>query len=300
MDEPRSSTESIGDDIVRGVIFMVLGMAVLNGMDAVSKLLTADFSGIQVAWARYTFHLVPLVLFMGPARLRRVLHTVNLRAQILRSTSLAVSAVFIILAFSLMPLADAIAVSFIAPLMIVALSARFLGERVGIHRWIAVIIGFLGMLILVWPSGDVFEVGTLFALAAAVFWAIGMIMTRQVRGDDTWTTLLFTALVGTVLTCLVVPFFWRSPSMTAWAMMLAMGLLGGVAHTLIIFAFRHASASLLAPYNYTLLVWATFYGWVLFEELPNLRTTIGAAVIVASGVYVWYRERSTKNEGADS
>jgi drug/metabolite transporter (DMT)-like permease len=300
MNEPRSGTESSGDDLLRGVIFMVLGMAVLNAMDAVSKLLTDDFSGIQVAWARYTFHFVPLVLFVGPARVRRMLRTVNLWAQILRSTSLAVSAVFIILAFSQMPLADAIAVSFVAPLMIVALSVHVLGERVGIHRWVAVVIGFVGMLILVWPSGEVFEAGTLFALAAAVFWAIGMIMTRQVRGDDPWSTLLFTALVGTVLISLVVPFFWHPPSMTAWAMMLSMGLLGGVAHTLIIFAFRHASASLLAPYNYTLLVWATFYGWVLFEELPNLRTTIGATVIVAAGLYAWYRERLTKYESAGS
>lgn len=294
-DEPSNSTEPHGDHIVRGVVFMLLGMAVLNAMDAVSKLLTLEFSGIQVAWARYTFHLLPLLLLMGPIRLQRVLRTADMRAQLLRSTSLAISAVFIILAFSVMPLADAIAVSFVAPLMIVALSARFLGERVEIYRWVAVIIGFIGMLILVWPSGDVFEVGSLFALAAAVFWAIGMIMTRQVRGDDTWTTLLFTALVGSVLLSLVVPFFWRTPSMTAWATMLAMGLLGCIAHTMIIFAFRNASASLLAPYNYTLLVWATFYGWVLFEELPNLRTTIGASVIVASGFYVWYRERLAKN-----
>ena len=294
MNEPRSGTESSGDDLLRGVIFMVLGMAVLNAMDAVSKLLTDDFSGIQVAWARYTFHLVPLVLLVGPARVRRMFRTVNLWAQILRSTSLAVSAVFIILAFSQMPLADAIAVSFVAPLMIVALSVHVLGERVGIHRWVAVVIGFVGMLILVWPSGEVFEAGTLFALAAAVFWAIGMIMTRQVRGDDPWSTLFFTALVGTVLISLAVPYFWRTPSITAWAMMLAMGLLGGIAHTMIIFAFRSASASILAPYNYTLLVWATFYGWVLFDELPNLRTTIGASVIVAAGLYVWYRERLTK------
>jgi drug/metabolite transporter (DMT)-like permease len=294
MNEPRSATASCGDNLLRGVIYMVLGMAVLNAMDAVSKLLTDDFTGIQVAWARYTFHLVPLVLFAGPTRVRRMVRTVNPWAQILRSTSLAVSAVFIILAFSQMPLADAIAVSFVAPLMIVALSARFLGERVGIHRWIAVIVGFVGMLILVWPSGDVFETGTLFALAAAMFWAIGIILTRQVRDDDPLSTLFFTALVGTMLISLAVPFFWRTPSMSAWSMMLAMGLLGGIAHTLIIFAFRYASASLLAPYNYTLLVWATFYGWILFNEFPDLRTSIGAAVIVAAGLYVWYRERLTE------
>lgn len=291
MNEPRSLAETNGDHLLRGVMFMVLGMAVLNAMDAVSKLLTVDYSGIQVAWARYTFHLIPLVLLMGPARFRRMLHTIDPWAQILRSTALAISALFIILAFSLMPLANAIAVSFIAPLMIVAMSARFLGEQVGVHRWIAVFVGFIGMLILVWPSGDVFEAGTLLAIGAAVFWAIGMILTRQVRGDDPWSTLLFTALVGTALISVVVPFFWHPPTMSAWVLMLAMGLLGGIAHTLIIFAFRYASASLLAPFNYTLLVWATFYGWILFDDLPDLRTIIGAAVIVIAGLYVWNRER---------
>lgn len=270
---------------------MVVGMAVLNAMDAISKLLTVDYESIQVAWARYTFHLLPLTLVAGPKGVRRMLRTVDPWSQILRSASLAVSAVCIILAFSLMPLADAIAVSFIAPLIIVALSARFLGERVGPHRWIAVVVGFGGMLVLVWPSGNVFEAGTLLAIAAAVFWAIGMMMTRHVRRDDPWSTLFYTALGGTVLLSLAVPFFWRDPSWNAWGLMLAMGLLGGVAHTLIILAFRNASASVLAPYNYTLLVWATLYGWLLFDELPSLRASIGAAVIVAAGLYAWHRER---------
>jgi len=278
-------------NLVRGVVLFVLGMSVLNLMDAISKLLTADYSGIQVAWARYAFHLIPLVLFAGPTRLRRMMFTANLPAQILRSASLAISAVCIILAFGLMPLADAIAVSFVAPLMIVALSARFLAEKVGPHRWIAVIVGFAGMLVLVWPSGEVFEPGTLFALTAALFWAIGMMMTRQVRGDDPWSTLFFTAFVGTLLISFAAPFFWRPPSIDAWALMLAMGLLGGVAHILIIHAFRHANASMLAPFNYTLLVWATFYGWIFFGEFPGLRAIAGATIIVAAGLYAWHRER---------
>jgi drug/metabolite transporter (DMT)-like permease len=278
-------------NLLLGITFMVIGMAVLNAMDAISKLLTVDYSGIQVAWARYTFHLLPLALIAGPRGVRRMWSAVDPRSQILRSASLAVSAVFIILAFGLMPLADAIAVAFVAPLLIVALSARFLGEHVGPHRWIAVCVGFAGMLVLVWPSGNVFETGTLLALAAAVFWAIGMMLTRHVRRDDPWTTLFHTALGGTVMLSVAVPFFWRDPSWDGWGLMLAMGLLGGVAHTLIILAFRNASASLLAPYNYTLLVWAMLYGWLLFDELPSLRVCIGAAIIVAAGLYVWHRER---------
>ncbi len=291
MNNPRASDKAGCDHLLTGIILMVLGMAVLNAMDAISKLLTTDYTGIQVAWARYAFHLVPLVALAGPSRVRRMVRTINPRAQILRSTSLAISAVCIILAFSLMPLADAIAVSFIAPLIVVALSARFLGEHVGLHRWIAVVIGFVGMLVLVWPEGNVFETGAIFAVAAAIFWAIGLMMTRHVRGDDPWSTLFFTALIGTVLLSLAVPFFWRSPSLVAWGLMASMGLLGGLAHALIILAFRNASASLLAPYNYTLLVWATFYGWLLFQELPDLRGIVGAVIIVTAGLYAGYRER---------
>lgn len=278
-------------NLLLGIAFMVIGMAVLNSMDAISKLLTVDYSGIQVAWARYTFHLLPLALVAGPRGVRHMWRSIDPRSQMLRSASLAASAVLIILAFGLMPLADAIAVAFIAPLLIVALSARFLGEHVGPHRWIAVCVGFAGMLVLVWPSGNVFETGTLLALASAVFWAIGMMLTRHVRRDDPWTTLFHTALWGTLLLSVAVPFFWREPSWDAWGLMLAMGLLGGVAHTLIILAFRTASASLLAPYNYTLLVWATLYGWLLFDDLPTLRVSIGAVIIVAAGLYAWHRER---------
>ena len=279
------------EQVPLGIMLMVLGMAVLNAMDAISKLLTVEHSGVQVAWARYTFHLAPMVLLAGPARVKRMVRTASPWAQIARSASLTVSAVLIIIAFSLMPLADAIAVSFIAPLLIVALSAPFLGERVGLHRWVAVVVGFVGMLVLVWPSGDVLDAGSLFAIGAAVFWAIGMLLTRHVRGDDPWSTLFYTALVGTVLLSVVVPFFWSAPSITGWGLMLAMGVLGGIAHTFIINAFRHAGASLLAPFNYTLLVWAMLYGWFLFGDFPDARTLLGAAIIIAAGLYAWHRER---------
>jgi drug/metabolite transporter (DMT)-like permease len=288
----NSGTPADDQNVLLGIVLMILGMAVFSAMDAVSKVLTADFSGVQVTWARYIFHLFPLVLLAGPARLKRMVRTRYPWVQGLRAASLAISALCIIVAFSMMPLADAVAVSFIAPLMIVASSGRFLGEKVGPHRWTAVLVGFAGMLVLVWPSGEVFDIGALFAVAAAVFWAAGMIMTRHVRDDDPWSTLFFTALVGTVLMSLAVPFFWRPPSMSAWGLMLVMGLLGGIAHILVIHAFRHASASLLAPYNYTGLVWATFYGWLLFAEFPDQKVAVGAAVIVAAGLYAWHRERA--------
>jgi drug/metabolite transporter (DMT)-like permease len=220
-----------------------------------------------------------------------MLRSISPIRQILRSTSLTISAVCIIIAFGLMPLADAISVSFVAPLLVVALSARLLGEKVGAHRWAAVIVGFAGMLVLVWPRGDVLEAGALFALAAALFWAIGLMMTRQVRGDDPWSTLFYTAVIGTALLSLAVPFVWSFPSPGALGLMVAMGLLGGIAHTCIILAFRHASASLLAPYLYTLLVWATLYGWLLFDEFPGPRESVGAVIIVVAGLYAWHRER---------
>ncbi len=270
---------------------MILGMAALNAMDAISKILTEDYSGIQVTWGRYVFHLLPLMVIAGPRRLRTMAQTKNPGAQIARGAALLISGTCIIFAFSMMKLADAIAVSFVGPLLMVALSARFLGERVGVHRWVAVFVGFFGMIVLVWPTGGVLEPGAVFAFAAAFFWAIGLMLTRHVRGDAPWSTLFYTALVGSALISVLVPFVWVMPDGRAWGLMVAMGLLGGVAHTLIIFAFRHASASLLAPFIYTLLVWAIFYGIVLFNELPGPRALIGAAIIVAAGLYAWYRER---------
>lgn len=276
-----------------GILLMVIGMAFLNAMDAVSKLLTADHHGIQVTWARYAFHLLPLVVLAGPRRLRRMVKTEQPVAQVLRSTSFALSATFIIAAFATLPLTDATAITFIAPFIMVMIGWRFLGEHVGPHRWTAVVVGFGGMLVLVWPSGDVFELGALYAVGAALFWAIGLSMTRLVREEDPWTTLFYTALVGAVLLSLAVPFFWTMPTPTAWGLMLLMGLLGGVAHTLIILAFQRASASLLAPFNYTMLLWMTLYGWLLFGDVPGLRVIVGAAIIVGAGLYAWYREQKT-------
>ena len=284
-----------GENRTLGIVLMILGMAVLNAMDAVSKTLTEDYSGIQVSWARNAFHLLALVALVGPWRMRAMVTTANLRAQLVRGAALTISGTCIIIAFSLMKLADAIAVSFLGPLLIVALSARFLGERVGIHRWAAVVAGFAGMIVLVWPSDGVLEAGAMFAFAAAFFWAIGLMLTRHVRGDPPWAALFYGAIVATVLLSLPLPFFWTAPDARGWALMALMGLMGGVAHGLIILAFRHASASLLAPFAYTLLVWAIFYGYVIFDELPGMRALAGAAIIVAAGLYAWHRERLAKS-----
>lgn len=295
-----SGTENGGtvpDNPVLGILLMLCGMASLNSMDAISKVLTVEHSGFQVTWARYAFHLFPLLLFAGPARMKSMAKSRNPGPQVLRAVSFSISAVCIVIAFSRMPFADAIAVTFVAPLIMVALSSRFLGEHVGLQRWMAVLIGFAGMLLMVWPSGGVFDTGAVFALVAALFWAIGLMMTRLVRQDDPWTTLFYTALVGCLLLSLVAPFFWTAPTLTGWGLMIVMGLLGGLAHALIINAFRYASASLLAPFNYSMLIWATILGWLLFGQLPELRVTVGALIIILAGLYVWYRERQTAAAG---
>ncbi len=273
------------------ILLMVLAMAVLNAMDAITKILTAEHSGVQIAWARYFFHLVIMAAFAGPTRLRRWAHTDHLTVQIIRACTLAGSSALIVMAFSRMPLADAVAITFIAPLLIVALSGPLLGERVGVHRWTAVVVGFGGMLILVWPSGSFLAGGAVFAMGAAVLWALGQLLTRSVQGDDPWTTLLYTAVVGGVLLTAAAPFFWTAPSAANWAWFVVIGVMGGISHALIINAFARASASVLAPFNYTLLVWAVLYGWILFGDLPGVRVGVGAAVIIAAGLYVAYRER---------
>lgn len=290
---PRDSGNSLAvlDRPLLGILLMLCGMATLNSMDAISKLLTIDHSGIQVTWARYAFHLLPMLLFAGPARVKAMAKSVSLWPQVLRAASFAISAVCIVYAFSRMPFADAIAVTFIAPLIMVALSSRFLGEQVGLSRWMAVLVGFGGMLVMVWPSGGVFEFGSVIALISALFWAIGLMMTRYVRQDDPWTTLFYTALVGCLMLSLAAPFFWTAPTLNGWGLMIVMGTLGGLAHILIINAFRFASASLLAPFNYSMLIWSTILGWLLFAQLPEMRVILGAVIIILAGIYVWHRER---------
>ncbi|MDX1514609.1 MAG: DMT family transporter [Gammaproteobacteria bacterium] len=277
-----------------GVILMIAAMMVVPLMDGIAKHLSATYSVVQITWARYFFHLVillPVVLWRHGAAallLRRP------QLQIVRGGFLLGSTILFFAAISVMPIADAIALVFIAPFIVTALSPLVLGEQVGIRRWSAVGIGFVGVLVIVRPGMSAFHWGMLLALGAGAIYAFYSLATRRLSGSaPPLVTLTYTALLGAVVMSLAAPFYWSPPDTTALAWMALMGAVAALGHFLIIKAFEYAEASLLAPLGYVEIVGATAVGYFAFGDFPDRFTWLGVAIVIASGVYVSIRERRT-------
>ena len=282
---PRTSTTP-------AILLMLAAMAVFSAMDGVSKGLTLRLSPVEVTWARYLFSLLfllPLALARGGLRL---LTTQMPLAQIGRGALLFGSGLLFITALRTLPLADATAVGFVAPLMVTALSIPLLGERVGLGRWLAVLTGFGGVLLVVRPGGAAFEAASLLPVASATFWAVSLIVTRRLAlTESALTTLVYTGLTGLALSSLVLPGVWRLPESGDWLLLAVAGGLYALAQSLLLAAFHRAHASVLAPFQYSQMLWSTAIGWLAFATTPDGATDGGAAVIIASGLYIWHRER---------
>jgi drug/metabolite transporter (DMT)-like permease len=276
---------------LRAIGLIVVALLLFSCLDATAKYLSAEHPVPQLVWARYFFHTLLMLAFLGPRRTGEIVKTGRLPLQVVRSTLLLLATLCFFTAISFIPLATATTIAFVSPLFVTALSVPILGERVGPRRWIAVAIGFLGVLLVIRPGiGDIHPAMFL-PLGMAFFYGLYQILTRRLSDTEPpLTTLFYTATVGAALTTLFVPFFWEAPSTQAWLLMVAMGFFGGFGHLLLIQAFRYAPASMLAPFSYVQLVWVTILGFLIFGDLPDAYTTAGAAVIVGSGLFVFYRE----------
>ncbi len=277
-----------------GIAFMLLTGFGFVSLDTLAKHLSVDYPTAQVVWARYAFHvalMLPVALWLGP---RRLFATRRPWLQLLRGVLLLAATVLFFTALRYLPLATATSIAFIAPLLVTALSVPLLGEHVGPRRWIAVCVGFCGMLIIVRPGVEFASAAhwaTLLPAAMAVCYALYQIGTRVLGpGEDAFASLFYTAVVGAVATSVFVPFHWTAPDTRGWLLMALLGGVGGCAHLTLIRALSYAPASLLAPFQYVNLVWATVFGFVVFADLPDWPTLLGAAVIVGSGLFVYYRE----------
>jgi drug/metabolite transporter (DMT)-like permease len=198
------------------------------------------------------------------------------------------------------PLATATTIMFLSPILVTVLSVTVLKERVGPRRWIGVAIGFLGAVIVVQPGSGTLGLGAALLLVAALLNASYQIITRKVRVyDNPMTSLVYTAAAGAVVTSLIVPWYWDWPSPAGWLLFIWAGLAGGVGHLCLIQAFRHAPASVVAPFTYSSLIWATLSGWLVFSEWPARWTWVGAALIIGSGLYIYHRERKQHPEDDD-
>jgi drug/metabolite transporter (DMT)-like permease len=280
----------------RGILLMLATMGLFVAADAMAKYLTRSYPVIEVAWGRFVFHLALMLPFFVARRSTRFFRTVRPRLQLTRSLLQIGSTSTFFLAIALLPLATATVIAFAQPLIVTILSVPLLGEKVGARRWTAVLIGFVGVLIIVRPGfGPALGVSgwaMLLPLATAAISASYQIATRLVaRSDPVETSLFFTAAFGAVIATLAVPLVWQTPDLAGWLLMAGTGALSGAGHYCIINAFRRAPASVLAPFTFTQLVWATGLGYLVFGDLPDGATLLGALVIVASGLYVFYRER---------
>lgn len=280
------------DSSLAGVALMLAAMAVVPLMDGVAKHLSATFAVLQVVWARYFFHLLillPLVLWRhgaGALLLR------NPWPQLLRGGFLLGSTILFFAAIAVMPIADALALVFVAPLVVTALSPLLLGERVGPRRWTAVSLGFVGVLVILRPGVSAFHTGMLLALGAGTVYAFYSLATRRLSGSaPPLVTLTYTALLGAMVMSVVVPAVWTPPGTLDLLWMVLMGALAAFGHFLVIKSFEHAEASLLAPLGYSEIVMATIVGYLAFGDFPDAWTWAGIVIVIASGVYVSMRER---------
>ena len=287
----HAASSKIDGSATSGIVLLVGAMTLVPVMDGIAKHLSADFHVFQVVWARYFFHLIillPIILWRygvaGFLPQRPV-------AQVLRGGLLLGSTVFFFAAIAVMPLTDALALVFVSPLVVTALSPWLLGERVGIRRWSAVLVGFVGVLIIIRPGAGVFQVGSLLALAAGCIFACYLIATRKLAGSaPPLVTLAYTALIGALVMSLAMLWYWQPPTPADWLAMIAMGGIAAMGHFLLIRAFELAPASTLAPFTYWEIVSMTAIGYVWFGDFPQSLTWLGIAIVIASGIYISFRE----------
>jgi drug/metabolite transporter (DMT)-like permease len=282
-----------------GVVLMVAGMAVLPFMDVIAKWLgESGMPVLQIVWARMAFGAVMTLPFAlahaGPPAVipqRPALHA-------LRAILLMGATFFFFSALQTLPIADALAIFFVNPLIITALSPLILGERVGPRRWTAVGVGFIGTLIIIRPGLQEVTSGTIMAFGAGCSLALYFLMTRRIAGvSPAMVTTYDTSVMGALILSVAMWFVWHLPTAQEWLLFAALGLIATLGHWLIVRAYDHAEASLLAPFAYTEMIGAVVLGWVFFRDFPDAYTFLGVAVLIGSALYISARERAAAARG---
>jgi len=275
-----------------GALLTMASMLGFACMDSLSKLLVHDYPIAQTLWVRYGIFTVFALLIVRRGGIGKAARSARPLLQAGRSLLGVVENGVFVLAFLYLPLADTHAVAATSPLIVIALSALFLGEQVRMKRWCAVAAGFAGVLLIIRPGFQVLSWPLLLPLGGAMLWAVYQVLTRLcARNDTPDTTLLWTAAIGFAATTLIGPWQWHAPDTTGWILIGGIALLGSVSHYALIRALDFAEAAAVQPYSYTLLVWATVLGVIVFGDIPDWWTLAGAAIVVLSGLYTWYEDR---------
>lgn len=262
-------------------------------LDAIAKYLNGYMDTLQVVWARYTGAFILTLFIFNPVSRPGLVRTKRPVLQLVRSAMLLGSTVTNFLAFRYLQLDQALSILFSTPFMVAILAGPILGEWIGWRRWVAILVGFAGVLLVTRPGVGGVHWAALYSVASAMFYSLYIVATRVLsRSDSSDTTLFYSNFVGAAAMLPVLPFVWTTPdSPFIIFLMVVFGAFGSFGHYLLIVAHRLAPASVLAPFMYTQLVWAVGFGYVVFGDIPNRWTPAGAAVVVASGLYLLHRER---------
>jgi len=276
---------------MKAIILNLSAWAVLPFMDTIAKYLSSEISFFQITWARYFFTVfwtLPLMFFFFRKNLK---WSENPKLQILRGMTLLSANVCFFYSISVISMAKALTLAFIAPLVTTALSPIILGEKVGIKRWSAVIVGFLGSLVVIRPGLIEFNLATISALGTGFFYGVYLIITRKLHSvDNPLLTLLITGVVGAIISSLFVPIVWINLSQSQWLWLALMGIFACLGHLLLIYSLRYADASKLAPFGYFEIITNIILGYYFFKDFPDIWTFAGLFIIITSGIYVFRRE----------
>lgn len=290
MSEARPNTTFAGIASISGAC------ALLTGADALAKLLTESLPVMEIAFLRSAVAMVPVLVIVRCYGSFGRLRTRHPGKQLLRGLLIVASYVSFLLAVQTLPLAETASVFFSAPLFIAALSPLLLKEPVPLRRWFAILLGFAGVLVIMRPGAESFRPEALYALAAAMFYALGALLARRLGAlDPPSTTSFYTALAFLLASgpfTLVMPGYWVDPPPEAWAYAIACGLIAGTGHFLIIQGYRLGQAAVVAPFEYTVLLWSVLLGFVIWGDLPGWTTAVGVALVGAGGLYLLRTERS--------
>ncbi len=276
----------------KAIVCMLLGIAVLTSNDAVLKWLTSGYSVGQIMFCRGIFIGIPLSILVWRAGGLVSLKPHHPKSHLLRAVLVIVGTFLFVNGLRFLPLTIAIAITFTGPLFITAMAQPLLGEHVGWRRWVAVFIGFLGILVIMRPGGSVIQWAALLPLGASLTGAFRDVLTRRMSARETSVSLLFYTSVGVTLAGLAtVPFEWTPVPVSDWGLFALSGFLIGSAHFLMIETFRLGEAALVAPFKYSGVVWAALISFVVWGDVPDLNTITGVSIVILSGLYILHRER---------
>lgn len=300
---PAQPSRALPANALLGIGLLILSMCVLPMLDAAGKwVMAAGVPMLVLSWVRYTLHLVLVLAIVLPMRGPAIVRSRRPGAQVLRGICMFTATCAFFTTLHYLPQAEATAINFLAPLIVLASAPWMLGEPVRISRWVAAVVGLLGVLIIIRPGGGLHPVGTMFGLLTACCFAAQFITTRRLAADDPLTSLIWSGAVGTVCLTVTLPFVLPAalPVLADlpplhWAVLLSTGVTGSLGHLLQIAAYRNAPASLLAPFVYFQIVSATAIGWLIWGHFPDPVTWLGIAVICGSGIAIgiveWRRGR---------